>query len=63
LLLSIAWQIPYYWGDRTLRMYLVAMYWKFTNLVKLTFGIWDREMVEAFRIRDKADGEERGTAG
>jgi hypothetical protein len=39
-------------------MYLVAMYWKLTNLVKLTFGIWDRELIEAFRIRDKADGEE-----
>ena len=36
--------------------YLVVMIWKFMQLVKLTFGFWDREMVEAFRIRDKADG-------
>jgi len=29
--------------------------------VKLTFGFWDKEMVEAFRIRDKADGKRMTT--
>jgi hypothetical protein len=26
------------------------------QLMKLTFGFWDRELIEAFRIRDRADG-------
>lgn len=28
------------------------------QLMKLTFGFWDRELIEAFKIRDRADGEE-----
>jgi hypothetical protein len=27
--------------------------WKFNQFLKITFGFWDREVVEAFRIRDK----------
>lgn len=33
----------------------IPQVWKALQLVKLTFGFWDDAMVQAFRIRDKAE--------
>jgi hypothetical protein len=52
-------QMVHQWFSGTLWHYIVSMHFKLWLLVKVTFGIWDAEVIEALRIRDKADGKGR----
>ena len=40
---------------RAYSMYAYCMVWKMKQLLKLTFGIWNRELIEAMSVRQLAD--------